>query len=482
MKLLRSGDGLTGRPSKTSAWCLAGLAPWVVLAGCEDAAPAARDAASDIASDAATGLDVPEEPDVPPAPITYPMPAAANAVPRTDPRWNGQYRFLYDSFGTEALDEWPPADFMLGLLRAEPAVFGDQFERFGYIPDPDDDLPIGMKRGVDDRTRIHETCALCHVARLDDGRLWFGAPNTRLDTGRFRVEVSRRWVAAGHPPLISELGARKALLLGPGRTNAESGDYPQVVPADFPAYFTLGQRTALNYMGTGRNVRTEVYLSLYTFGAGNPNDRMARVRFPSVERVQSFLDFFGTMEPPPPPAGDAALIARGRDVFGVARCNACHHVGDLARDGVVTIDRGDAGRELLPGADPMFPRGTIRTSALHRILQDGDGTVSADAGVDQGRNDLIAFLVRQRLSVNMTDGYRVNDLRGLAHTAPYLHNGSVPTLDDLLRPAAMRPRTFMRGEFMVDTSLNGNSNAGHEFGTELGADDRAALVAYLRSL
>lgn len=456
--------------------------PLVALLGCEEAAPAVDASAGVDAATSDIAVDVAKAPDVPPAPIDYPAPAAANAVPRTDPRWNGQYRFLYDAFGTEVLDEWPPVEFMLGLLRDEPAVFGDQFERFGYIPDPNDDLPVGLKRGLTDRTRLHETCALCHVARLDDGRQWFGAPNTRLDAGRFRVEVSRRWAAAGHPPLVSELEARKALLLGPGRTNAESASYPRVVPADFPAYFTLGQRTALNYMGTGRNVRTEVFLSIFTTGAGSPNPATARVPFPEAARTQEFLDFFGTMAPPPPPAGDATLVARGRDVFGVARCNACHHVGDVAMDGVVTIDRGDAGRELLPGDDAMFPRGTIRTSALHRILQDGDGMTSADAGVDQGRNDLIAFLVRQRLSVNMTDGYRVNDLRGLAHTAPYLHNGSVPTLDDLLRPAAMRPRTFMRGEFLVDTSLDGNSNAGHEFGTELGADDRAALVAYLRSL
>lgn len=446
--------------------------------GCDDAPSApARDAAAGL------GDDIAQAPDVPPTPIEYAPPPAGNAVPRTDPRWNGQYRFLNDTLGTEVLDDWPPVDFMLGLARSEPEVFGNQFERFGFIPDSNDDLPIGMKRGTRDRTRLHETCALCHVARLDDGRLWFGAPNTRLDMGRFRVEVSRRWVAAGHPPLVTELEARKALLLGPGRTSAETGSYPQVVPADFPAYFTLGERTALNYMGTGRDLRSEVALSFFSAGAGNPNDRTARVPWPDAVVVQEFLGFFGTMAPPPAPAADAPLVARGRDVFGHARCGTCHHVGALAMDGVVTVDRGDGGMELLPGENPMFPRGTVRTSALHRVLQDGDGSPTpGDAGVDQGRNDLIAFIIRQRLSVGMTDGYRVNDLRGLAHTAPYLHNGSVPTLDDLLRPASMRPRTFMRGAFLVDTSLPGNGNGGHEFGTDLGADDRAALVAYLRSL
>lgn len=472
--------------TRRRGWVVLGALVAGVAVGCEEApsTPARDAAATDIVADATSDLgdDVAEAPDVPPTPIEYALPAGfGNAVPRTDPRWNGQYRFLYDAWGTEALGEWPPVDFMLGLLRSEPAVFGNQFERFGFIPDPSDDLPIGFKRGLVNRTELHQTCALCHVGRLDDGRLWMGAPNTRLDIGRFRVEVSRRWVAAGHPPLLSELEQRKALLLGPGRFGADSSDFPQVVPVDLPAYFSLGRRTALNYMGTSRDLRSETYLGIFGFGAGAPNERTARVPFPSADRVAEFDAFFGTMDPPAPPAGDATLVARGRSIFERARCGACHHPEDISRDGVVTVDRTPDAGERLPGESPMFPRGSIRTSYLHRVLQDGDPSMP-DGGVDVGRNDFILFIVRQRLSVGMTDGYRVNDIRGLTHTAPYLHNGSVPTLEDLLRPASQRPRTFMRGDFLVDTALPGNGNGGHEFGTDLSADERAALVAYLRSL
>ncbi len=428
--------------------------------------------------------DATTTPDAPPR--AYPMPSAANAVAQTDARWEGQYRFLYDTWGTEVLGDWPTTDFMLGLLRDEPSVFGPQFSNFGFIPDPDDDLPFGLKRGITDRTVVHETCAMCHVGRLPDGRVWLGLPNTSLDVGRFRVEVNRRWVAAGHPSFLTPLAARKALALGPGRFNAESGDYPEVVPADFPPYFTLGRRTALNYMGTGRNVRTEAHFAIFSFGAGSPNDTTARVPFPEPERVESFLAFFGTLDAPPPPAGDAARIAAGRAVFERARCGTCHHVGQIEMDGVTALDRSAAGRERIPGDDPMFPRGTIRTNAQHRVLQDGDapsdgGTV-ADGGVDMGLADLIQFILTRRLSVQQTDGYRVGDLRGLAYTAPYLHNGSVPTLDALLRARAQRPTTFARGAFTVDTTATGNGNEGHEFGADLDDTDRAALVAYLQSL
>jgi hypothetical protein len=63
-----------------------------------------------------------------------------------------------------------------------------------------------------------------------------------------------------------------------------------------------------------------------------------------------------------------------------------------------------------------------------------------------------------------------------------LHNGSVPTLEDLLRPPAERPTTFEREGFLVDTSRLHEGNEGHDFGTDLSEEDRDALVAYLRTL
>lgn len=428
--------------------------------------------------------------------------AAGNAVAPGDPLFEGQQRFLYDAWGTERLGEWPPADFMLALMTDEPGVFGNQYERFGFIPSPDDDFPWGFARGLEDPTQVHETCALCHVGRLPDGTPWLGLPNGALDFARFRYEVSRRWEAAGHAPLLDALDEAKALAYGPGRTAAESDAYPVAVSADFPPYFLLGTRTAMNYLGTGGNVRTEIYLSVFTFGAGNPSDTEAVVPFPSRERLDPFIAFLGSMEAPPAPAGDAATIATGLAVYERERCGECHHVDDVSLNGVTAYDRAAAGVERFPGDDPAFPRGSIRTDYLHRILIDGDPVETADAGVgvdagppadagppidagvgtDPGFADLLRFITRNGLAVRASDGYRVSDLHGLWATAPYLHNGSVPTLDDLLRPAAMRPATFMRGDFLVDTALPGNSNAGHEFGTTISDADRVALVAYLLSL
>ena len=96
--------------------------------------------------------------------------------------------------------------------------------------------------------------------------------------------------------------------------------------------------------------------------------------------------------------------------------------------------------------------------------------------------------------------YKARPLDGIWATAPYLHNGSVPNLDGLLRPAAERASGFWVSPdaeydpvlvgfeskpnegFFFDTTLPGNSNSGHAYGTTLTATERAELVEYLKTL
>jgi hypothetical protein len=104
--------------------------------------------------------------------------------------------------------------------------------------------------------------------------------------------------------------------------------------------------------------------------------------------------------------------------------------------------------------------------------------------------------------------YKARSLNGIWATAPYLHNGSVPTLYDLLLPkkgekdpanGEYRPNRFQVGSrefdpskvglksdgyngFLFDTSHRGNSNAGHTYGTGLDKEKRLDLLEYLKSL
>jgi hypothetical protein len=90
-------------------------------------------------------------------------------------------------------------------------------------------------------------------------------------------------------------------------------------------------------------------------------------------------------------------------------------------------------------------------------------------------------------------------LDGVWLRAPYLHNGSVPTLRDLLKLPSERPRVFYRGGdvydyasvgfvsdnptgFRFDVSLRGNGNGGHLYGTTLGTSEKQDLLEYLKTL
>ena len=103
-------------------------------------------------------------------------------------------------------------------------------------------------------------------------------------------------------------------------------------------------------------------------------------------------------------------------------------------------------------------------------------------------------------------GYEARVLDGIWAAAPYLHNGSVPTLADLLKPAAERAVKFKVGPAYDTTNIglavdqpqssfelettgcpdldpnSGNSRCGHEFGVNLSNDEKKALLEYLKTL
>ena len=103
-----------------------------------------------------------------------------------------------------------------------------------------------------------------------------------------------------------------------------------------------------------------------------------------------------------------------------------------------------------------------------------------------------------------THKYESRVLEGIWAAAPYLHNGSVGTLADLLKPAAERRQSFAVGPHYdldevglaqdqkgsphsrvttgCDDLDSGNSRCGHEFGTSLSPDDKRALLEYLKTL
>jgi hypothetical protein len=148
----------------------------------------------------------------------------------------------------------------------------------------------------------------------------------------------------------------------------------------------------------------------------------------------------------------------------------------------------------------------LRNDLLSRLHRDLSKTHdSSDATTDDPvKSDLSKALqaIGQAKAASPSSGlaYKARPLDGIWATAPYLHNGSVPTLRDLLMKPASRPKTFYVGSrdfdpvnigfdtaagpdrFLFDTTIPGNSNAGHDWGTSLTNGDLEALLEYLKSL
>jgi hypothetical protein len=129
----------------------------------------------------------------------------------------------------------------------------------------------------------------------------------------------------------------------------------------------------------------------------------------------------------------------------------------------------------------------------------------ADAGIDKAQQEVMEDFAR-RGSATWRDTlldtrppygpYAARPLYGIWAAAPYLHNGSVPTLYDLLLPPEQRPKTFALGgreydpmrlgfavgtvcsqqDCIVDTTQIGDGNGGHLWGTDLAEPDRMALL------
>ncbi len=142
------------------------------------------------------------------------------------------------------------------------------------------------------------------------------------------------------------------------------------------------------------------------------------------------------------------------------------------------------------------------TCALNLSVTSPLGASALDAGAGSGLRDLRRLF---RTTQPVQAKYESRVLEGIWAAAPYLHNGSVPTLAELLTPPAQRVRVFAVGSNYdpvnvglaatqqqfgsylyratgCDDVKSGNSNCGHDYGTRLSASEKAALLEYLKTL
>ena len=172
-------------------------------------------------------------------------------------------------------------------------------------------------------------------------------------------------------------------------------------------------------------------------------------------------------------------------------------VQTLAEDGKAVFDNNCARCHASERTGTRVPVAEVGTDA-ERLK-----TWSKKAAIESNKVVRSFGIERPGLVENEPSGYIAAFLDGIWLRAPYLHNGSVPSLRDLLKPATERPKVFYRGYDVYDAenvgfvtqgpqaervgtkydvSARSNGNQGHEFGTNLSARDKDALIEYLKTL
>lgn len=295
-------------------------------------------------------------------------------------------------------------------------------------------------------------------------------------------------------------------------------------------------------IGVYGRVETTPTTWLYFYDAGYPSSvhtRNLRAVEKKVSELQSPLwpDFF--------PAIDQEQAGQGRKLYE-RYCLSCHRdidrtdperkiqvrmssLGEIGTDPVMAENvlqmRGKTGIfegkprfyfvGSLMGADEpaLFVAnnlmgGVLRNNPLQSLLAIRDAKALGHPDMIHPPKYLDGEILEtgEEVSDRALLAYKARPLNGIWSGAPYLHNGSVPNLYELLLPAAQRSKTFYIGSweydpvkvgyvdrfgpgaFMVDTNLPGNSNAGHEYGAgvdglaPLGEAEVWALLEYLKTL
>jgi len=300
------------------------------------------------------------------------------------------------------------------------------------------------------------------------------------------------------PGRIDAFGAARNLLFPQSAMRMQS-------PVSFPFLWdvpdTTQQRAAneqprwIHYDGNTNSILERNIGQALGMGAVfDPKTYESTLRIGNLHRLEVLTH---KLQPPVWPSDvlgpiDQAKAQSGEAIFK-EKCEGCHQ-DQLYALGDVETDPMRANSFGQPVGDKPFPAAVapILMGLKKRAFED-DGISPADqAGMDA--NPVVW---------RAPGKYMARKLHGIWATAPYLHNGSVPTLYHMLHPD-QRPAQFAVGNreydpakvgyqsdsagangnvWVYDTTKPGNSNIGHsgaQFGTILAEDQKAALLEYLK--
>lgn len=449
------------------------------------------------------------------------------------------------------------------LLATDKRTALAAYSQFGFIVEEGKELPIGFSKRRDLMDRVGLNCAVCHVGTvkkttdMDPDKIYgskpdyvtskqdrviiLGMPANSVELiryfkflfacaadGRFTTDnimahidaktklgpIDRFFYRQAIPVVREFLLLRKRQLEyayvndpdGPGRVDTFN-PYKSIVfgfpmdhtrgTSDFPSIWNQRPRELMHLHWDGNNTSVFERNISASLGAGATPvsldmPRMLRTAYwiggsdprqpPDLNEVmqerQNPVPRENEMQIPRFPFWiDTELAATGKQIYA-EHCASCH---DFTSQQV---------GEVVPYKDIRTDK--YRLDSYTQALSDNQNTIGAGKW----------WRFRK---FRKTNGYANSPLDGIWARAPYLHNGSVPTLRDLLNSPSERPAVFYRGDdeydpvnvgfrsdrsengegkklFRFDTTIPGNGNGGHYYGTDLTDDQKAALVEYMKNL
>ena len=223
---------------------------------------------------------------------------------------------------------------------------------------------------------------------------------------------------------------------------------PVPAPVDIKSVNWATERYHANWDGNqGASSRT---LASGASATGDP--RMVNVRI--HEPLNPFID---NLPAPPYPftSVDLARAREGKALFG-RQCATCHHPNNATIYPASTLGV-DANRTKVNTSVSRYGLTALVTEACTIYGLNHQGQPGATWCVPEGdwnaRLDEY-FRDTPRRVAEGTNGYKADMLHGIWAQAPYLHNGSVPTLGQLICPET-RPQRFLRGNLNYDEALVG---------------------------
>ena len=368
----------------------------------------------------------------------------------------------------------------------------------GLASRPDDaSLPLQY---VQSKGQYVMNCFACHGGTLY-GTTYPGSPNTTYALESFTEVVRKTKLQLGKPlthmdmgllvmPLGTTNGTSNAVMFGVALMNFRDADL-NFLADKLPAAMTHHDMDAPPWWNFHR--KSHLYIDGFAEKGHKGLMQFMLVRQNGPEKFRAweseFRDVYQFLEELRPPryplAIDNPKAKRGQEVFE-HHCAECH--------GTYGDNQAEYPERMIPIDEINTDR--VRFDALtpeHRQAY-GDSWFA-----DYGKQDTIAHAT----------GYVAPPLDGIWASAPYLHNGSVPTLWHLLhpdkRPAVWRriamacdeeqvglvvealdqvPKKLSKGEkrWYFDTQVTGKSAAGHDYPNALTEPQKDDLLEYLKSL